>query len=210
MPILRKPKPMTNATHPGPAKVPQRPRASEFKVPSPSELLPELAKLDAQTLSISESVRSDRAEIKLLEREIAVDDTPELHPEVAKLLDGEPSPKAAKRQAIKELRHQIAVAEAAMTEIAKRRTAAATGAGRAVCQAVRPEAERLVANLVAALQEVDTAHQELGDLLLAVEAEGVSTGGLGPVKPYFLSDHREADRKIVTYIRDVKGAGYAV
>jgi hypothetical protein len=198
-------KKITNATHPGPAKVPQRPRASEFKVPSPSELLPELAKIDAQTISISESVRADRAEIALLSREIAVDDTPELHPEVAKLLDGEPSPKAAKRQAIKELRHKIAVAEAAMTEISKRRQAAATGAGKAVCEAVRPEAKRLVANLVEALQAANVAHAELSDLLLAIEAEGVSTGVLGPIKPYFLSDG-----KIATYINDVREAGYAV
>jgi len=194
----------TETTHPGPAKVPMRKRVSEFRVPSPAELLPDLEKLDRKTVEISEAIKADRAEIKLLEREIAVDDSPELHPAVAALLDGEPSPKAVKRKTIKDLRQKITVAEAAMVEIAKRRQAAATEAGKAVTAAVRPEAERLVSNLVKALEVVDVVRQELADLLLAVEMEGVSVGGLGPIKPYFLSDE-----KIAGYIREVREAGYA-
>ena len=205
MPILRKTKPITNATHPGPARVPQRPRASAFVVPSPSDLIPDLAKLDAQSIEINQGIAADRAAVKILEREIAGDDTPELHSEIAKLLDGAPSAKAAKRAAIKTLRHKIAVASAALVEIGKRRQAAATGAGKAVCSAVRPEAERLVGNLVVALQSADAAHAELADFLLAIEVEGASAGGLGPVVPYFLNDG-----KIATYIREVRGAGYNV
>ncbi|RLP22176.1 hypothetical protein [Mesorhizobium sp. YM1C-6-2] len=199
----------TEMTHPGPAKVPGRKPANDFVVPSPSGLVPELGKLDAAEIAISDAVRNDRAELKVLELELKADDSPELHPEVAALLGDETSPKATKRKEIRELRHKIAVAEAAVIEIQKRRVALATEAGRAVTAAVRPEAERVVGNLVKALEQVDAAHQELGDLLLAVEAEGVSTGGFGPIKPHFLGDHREDLRRIRSYIKEVREAGYA-
>lgn len=211
MPILNRGKRITTATHPAPARVPPRKRASDFRVPSPTELLPEIARLDAKSVEISNTVTLDRREIKTLEAEIAADDSQELHPAVAALLDGQPSPKAKKRAKLKELRTSLAVSALALDEIAKRRIALLQAeAGRAVCKAVRPEAERLVSDLVVALQVVDGVHRELGDLIFAVEAEGVSAGGLGAVTPYFLGSHLDEGRRINSYIREIKEAGYNV
>jgi hypothetical protein len=141
---------------------------------------------------------------------LAVDDTPEVHPEVAALLGDNPSPKASKRKAIVDARHRIAVAETALAEIQKRRQALETKASLAVCGAVRPEVSKRVAALVAALQAADTAHGELNELILAVEAEGVSWASLGPIRPFFMGDHRDAQRRIATYIKEAREAGYAV
>lgn len=210
MPIFNKAKSFTEASYPAPAKVAKRRAASDFKVPSPSDLVPDLAKLDRRSTEINAAIRLDRAEIKILEAEIASDDTTELHPAVAALIDGEVSPKGKKRARIKELRHSLAVSSAALDEIAKRRLGLDNEANRAVSAAVRPEAERLLGKLVKALEAVDAAHQELGDLLVAVEVEGVSVGHLGSIRPYFLGDHREGGRRIPTYIKEIKDAGYAI
>src|SRR5690349_8481407 len=131
---------ITNATHPAPAKVPRRKPAGDFKVPSPADVVPDLAKLDRRTNEINASMKLDRAEIRVLEDEISRDDTKELHPAVAALVDGQPSVKSTKRARIRELRQSLAVSAAALEEIAKRRIALETEAGRAVTAACRPEA----------------------------------------------------------------------
>ncbi|MER9032418.1 hypothetical protein [Mesorhizobium sp. M0674] len=203
--IFRPAKPI--AAEPRPARSAPKARP-DYHVPSPAEVLPDLAHLVERENEISSSVRADRAEIKLLERELATDESPEIHPEVAKLLKDAPSSKAVTRKAIADARHRIAVSEAAFAEIQKRRLAMETKASVAVCAAVRPEVSRRVAALVAALQVADTAHGELNELILAIEAEGVSWGSLGPVRAHFMGDHRDAQRRIATYVKDVTEAGY--
>ncbi|QKC97274.1 hypothetical protein [Mesorhizobium sp. NZP2298] len=181
-----------------------------YRVPSAAEVLPDLARLLERENEISAAVRADRAEQKLFERELAVDDSPEIHPEVAALLQDNPSPKATKRKAIADARHRIAVGETALAEIQKRRMALETKAGKAVCDAVGPEVGKRVAALVTALQAADEAHGELNELIMAIEAEGVSWASLGPIRPFFMGDHRDAQRRVATYVKDVTEAGYAV
>ncbi|RWN99372.1 hypothetical protein [Mesorhizobium sp.] len=184
------------------------PKADGYRVPSQAESLPELGIIVEKETGISDAVRGDRAELKLLERELAVDDTPEVHPDVAALLGDAPSTKAMKRKAIAETRHRLAVGETALAEIQKRRMALGTKANKAVCDAVRPEVAKRVAAVVTALKAADVAHGELNELILAVEAEGVSWSSLGPIRPFFMGDHRDAQRKVATYIKDVTEAGY--
>ncbi|MER9392211.1 MULTISPECIES: hypothetical protein [unclassified Mesorhizobium] len=185
-----------------------KPKA-DYRVPSAAEVLPDLGNLLERENTISGSIRADRAELKLLERELAADETPEIHPEVAALLGDDPvGSKAMTRKAIAGARHRLAVAETALGEIQKRRTALETKAGLAVCDAVRPEVSKRVAALVASLQAADTAHGELNELVLAIEAEGVSWGSLGPIRPFFLGDARDVQRRIATYTKDVREAGY--
>ncbi|TIL56725.1 MAG: hypothetical protein E5Y79_28385 [Mesorhizobium sp.] len=203
--IFRAPKAVP--AEPRPPRV--TPKANpDYRVLSQAEALPELGSLLEKENDISNSVRADRAELKLLERELAVDDTPEVHPDVAALLGDSPSSKASKRKAIADIRHRIAVGETALVEIQKRRRLLETKASLAVCDAVRPEIGKRVAALVAALQAADMAHGELNELILAVEAEGVSWASLGPIRPFFMGDHRDAARRVATYIKDVRDAGY--
>lgn len=191
-----------------PRIAPKAKAADAYRVPSQAESLPDLGSLVDRENEISSAVRADRAELKLLERELAVDDTPEVHPDVAALLGDTPSPKASKRKAIAETRHRIAVAETALAEIQKRRMALGTKASLAVCDAVRPEVAKRVAALTSALQAADIAHSSLDELILAIEAEGVSWASLGPIRPFFLGDANDAQRRIATYTKDVAEAGY--
>ncbi|GLS34512.1 hypothetical protein GCM10010869_01000 [Mesorhizobium tianshanense] len=128
---------------------------------------------------------------------------------MAALLGDSPSSKSSKRKAIADARHRIAVGETALAEIQKRRLALETKSNKAVCDAVRPEVAKRVAALVAALQAADVAHGELNELILAIEAEGVSWASLGPIRPFFMGDHRDAQRRVATYIKDVRDAGHA-
>ncbi|TIL64489.1 hypothetical protein [Mesorhizobium sp.] len=206
MPIFNKVKPRP-ATDPRPPRIAAKAKPDAYHVPSQAEALPELGSLLEKENEISASVRANRAELKLLERELAVDDTPEVHPDVAALLGDSPSSKASKRKAIADMRHRIAVGETALVEIQKRRHSLETKASLAVCDAVRPEIGKRVAALVAALQAADIAHGELNELILAIEAEGVSWAALGPIRPFFLNE--PGSGRIAGYIKDVSEAGYA-
>ncbi|WP_192359501.1 hypothetical protein [Mesorhizobium mediterraneum] len=208
MPIFNKVKPRP-ATDPRPPRIAPKAKPDAYRVLSQAEALPELGSLLEKENEISTSVRADRAELKLLERELAVDATPEVHPDVAALLGDSPSSKASKRKAIADTRHRIAVGETALVEIQKRRLSLETKASLAVCDAVRPEIGKRVGALVAALQAADVAHGELNELILAIEAEGVSWASLGPIRPHFLGNASDGSGRIANYLKDVREAGYA-
>ncbi|RUX51436.1 hypothetical protein EOA33_06355 [Mesorhizobium sp. M4A.F.Ca.ET.050.02.1.1] len=191
-----------------PAKV--APIKLSFTALTAREALPSLGEDQDRREAIVAERAAHVAERKALQVEIAADTSLDIAPEVAALIGEAPSAKAQKRERVAELRRLEAVAGQAIELIEKRIAAARPAAERAICAAARPEAERRVAALVEALRAVDVAHIELNDLFLAIEAEGASTDGLGQIRPFFLSDPRDPQRRIAQYLKELKGAGYDV
>ncbi|WP_192358498.1 hypothetical protein [Mesorhizobium mediterraneum] len=207
MPIFSKPK-RPKAEDRTIARV--APRKLSFTAPASRDVFPELADaLDTQE-NIMKSRAADVAARKLLQEEIAADKSPDVDPDVAALIGETPSEKAIKRQQVAELKRKELVAGSALEIIEKRIAAMQPKAERAVCVAVRPEADLRLAALCEALKAVDVAHAELNDLLLAVEAQGVSTDGLGQIRPHFLGGAQDPQRRIAGYLKEVREAGCAV
>ncbi|CAN7701655.1 hypothetical protein [Mesorhizobium sp. LjNodule214] len=184
-------------------------RKLSFTALSPREALPDLAEDEDRREAIVKDRAAYVAERKALQAKIEADTSLDIAPEVSALIGEQPSAKAHMRQRVAELRRMEAVAGQAIELIEKRIAAAKPAAERAVCAAARPEAEKRVAALVAALQATDVAHAELNDLLLAIEAQGASTDGLGQIRPHFLGA-RDPQRRIAGYLREVREAGYAI
>ncbi|TIV72751.1 MAG: hypothetical protein E5V89_03890 [Mesorhizobium sp.] len=169
------------------------------------EALPELGADEDRREALFKDRAAYVAERKTLQAEIVADTSLDIAQEVAALIGEKPSAKAEKRARVAELRRLETVAGQAIELIEKRIAAARPAAERAICAAARPEAEKRVAALVEALRAVDAAHVALNDMLLAIEAEGASTDGLGQIRPFFLNDG-----KIAQYLREVREAGYNV
>ncbi|CAN7705623.1 hypothetical protein [Mesorhizobium sp. LjNodule214] len=205
--------PIFNKAKPRPVNDPRPARAAPIKLsfvaPAPRDASPELADAEDRREAIAKDRAASIAERKRLQAEIEADKTLDVDPQVLAMLGEAPSAKAQKRLLVADLRRKEAVAGSALELIERRVAAAKPKAERAVCAAVRPEAEVRVAALCEALKAVDDAHAELEDLLLAVEAQGVSTDGLGQVRPHFLSGARDPQRRIAGYLREVREAGYA-
>lgn len=190
-----------------PAKI--EPRKLSFTALTAREALPALGEDEDRREAIFRDRAAHIAERKALQAEIAADTSIDIAPEVAKLIGEAPSAKAQKRERVAELRRLEAVAGQAIELIERRITAARPAAERAICDAARPEAKKRIAALCEALRAVDAAHIDLNDLFLAIEAQGVSAGGLGQVRPFFLSDPQDPQRKIAQYLKEVREAGYA-
>ncbi|RVD40391.1 hypothetical protein EN858_21780 [Mesorhizobium sp. M4B.F.Ca.ET.215.01.1.1] len=190
-----------------PAKV--EPIKLSFTALTSREALPELGADEDRRAAIFKDRAAALAERKALQAEIEADKSIDIAPEVAALIGEKPSAKAEKRARVAELRRLEAVAGQAIELIEKRIAAARPAAERAICAAARPEAERRVAALVKALHAADAAHADLNDLFLAIEAQGVSAGGLGQIKPYWMGDAQDPQRRIAAYLREIVEAGYA-
>ncbi|MDG4854066.1 MULTISPECIES: hypothetical protein [unclassified Mesorhizobium] len=206
MPIFNKTKKLKPDARP--AKV--APRVLSFVALTARQALPSLGEDEDRREAIFKDRAAHVVERKALQAEIEADKTLDIAPEVAALIGEAPSAKAQKRERVAELRRLEAVAGQAIELIEKRIAAARPLAERAICAAARPEAEKRVSALVEALNAVDAAHSELHDLILAIEAQGVSAGGLGQIKPFFLGAPEDPQRKIAEYFKELKGAGYAV
>ncbi|RWK19813.1 MAG: hypothetical protein EOR43_23095 [Mesorhizobium sp.] len=205
MPIFNKAK---KPKHEDRAIAKVEPRKLSFTALPPREALPALGEDEDRRAAIFADRAAYVAERRALMVEIEADKSIDIAPEVAELIGEAPSTKAKKRERVAELRRMETVAGQAIELIEKRIAAARPLAERAICAAARPEAEKRVAALVEALQAVDAAHMELNDLILAIEAQGVSAGGLGQIKPFFLGDRQDPQRKIAEYTKELRGAGY--
>ncbi|RWD17018.1 MAG: hypothetical protein EOS75_03825 [Mesorhizobium sp.] len=191
-----------------PAKI--EPRKLSFTALTAREAVPEMAADQDRREAIFAERAGYVAERKALQAEIAADTTVEVDPAVAAMLGEPPSAKAAKRSRVADLRKKEAVAGQAIEMLEKRITAARSAAERAVVAAARPEMEKRIKAFAKALKVVDGLHAEVEDVLEGIEAEGVSWGSLGLVKPHWLGAAQDNYRKIAIYLKELRESGYAV
>ena len=176
-----------------------------YIVASLADCDPAYGELIARRGHLREEMRITATAVRQAEKDLANDESVELRPGVAALLGDDTSPAAALRTTLREAKARRADLDAAVSILERRIADARTPANRAACAAVKPEFDRRMGALCDALKAADAAHQTLDELCMALEAEDIQYGSLGP-RPFFLGGAREPDRQIVRFLKEVGNA----
>ncbi|MGK9261196.1 hypothetical protein KXS15_09555 [Sinorhizobium meliloti] len=146
------------------------------------------------------------AERRELERKIAETPAPAFRPGVAELLGEAADSTTAHRQRLKELASLERDIDAALGEMRRRLSNARTHASVRICDSVKSEYGRRVANVCRALEAVAEARAEFDELRDQFEREDRAWSRLTPLSPHFLGNAK--DGHVQRYIREAKAAGY--
>lgn len=187
-----------------PASAPTAP----FRAQSLAEAHADYGRVVDRVTALSSRLTDLRRERRALEAEIAADTSPRVSPAVAALLGEEPTPASKARTRLAECLKEASDVETALAIAERRKRDFGSQAGKAVCDAARPEMAKRMAALLSALEAADAANQAVSEVIFAVEAEGASADYLGPVRAYFLGGPIDPARQIARFVRDARGAGY--
>lgn len=184
------------------------------KTPPATYIVPKLVDVDpeygsrvARLKQIQSTLGDLHREQDVLDGELSSMPAPSVRPAVAALVgDDVVDERGEKRRRLAELRTTIADHSAAVDYQRRRIDEVKGPANIKICDVVRPEYGRRVASLVAALQTVAAAREELEQLTEALTEDGVSWTRLGVFTPTFLGDRR--DGHIHRLTREAKEAGY--
>lgn len=177
-----------------------------FRALSLAEAHTEYGRMVDRVTSLSSRLTDLRRERRALEADIAADTSPKVSPAVAALLGEEPSSASKARARLAECLKEATDVDTALVIADRRKREYETQASKAVCDAARPEIAKRMSALLSALEATNAAHMAVHEAVLAIEAEGASSGTLGPVRPFFLGD--AGDGHIARFIRDAREAGY--
>lgn len=164
--------------------------AEPFVVPSLEDTSPEYSRLLEQRATLIAEDGSLREEAERLYETIRTMPAPKIPLAVAeKLGDVVEDSKAKLVARHREIERERAVIAQALEEIRKRLNDERTRASVAVCEIVKPEFARRVAEICDGLKAVHTARMAYVELVDALNAEDIAWTRLGSVGLGFLGDH---------------------
>ncbi|WVT73340.1 hypothetical protein QM996_17970 [Sinorhizobium chiapasense] len=181
------------------------PAAEPFRVPSLASD-PEYGVHHAKQAELHQRRGEVAAERREVERQITEAPAPVFRPGVAALLGEAADGTTNLRTRLTELTALERDIDAALEEVRRRLSIARSAASMRICDAVKPEYGRRVANVCRALEAVAEARAEFEELRDQFEREDIAWSRLVPFSPTFLGDPR--DGHIARYLKEAKEAGY--
>ncbi|MDX0105485.1 hypothetical protein CN135_11005 [Sinorhizobium meliloti] len=148
------------------------------------------------------------AERRELQRQIEEAPAPAFRPGVAELLGEASGSTTGLRTRLAELSALERDIDAALEVVRQRLVHARSSASIRICDAVKAEYGRRVANVCRALEALAEVRSEFDDLRDQLEREDIAWSRLVPFSPVFLGDPR--DGHIPRYLKEAKEAGYYV
>jgi prefoldin subunit 5 len=183
----------------------------EIVIPSLADVDAEHADLIERTGSLNARMGEIRREISEVESAIAAERTtagPRLRSAVAELTGDADAAAVDRRKELRELRQAEHDHSEALDVIQRRIYDRRQVASRLVIEAIRPEVNKRVSAVVAALETAIAARRDIDELIRALEREGVETDAFaGSVLPFFMGD--VADGAAVRYVKAQREAGNA-
>lgn len=178
-----------------------------FAVPTMAETDADYAQRVERYRALNDAIIDLRRQEKSLERELEGMPAPKVSAEVAALLgDAEVDARTAKAKELADVRRSIADHATAIALQTTRVDQAKASASRAVCEAVRPEFRRRVAELAKTVEAAIAARADFMALVADLEADDVAWRYLGDPVPHFMGDPR--DGQAVRWLAEMKGSGY--
>lgn len=182
-------------------------KSALFQVPTMAESDADYAARVERLRALQSSLQQLTRDQRRLERELDDMPAPKVSASVAALLgDAAVDARQVKVRELAETRRAVVDHETAIALQTSRVNQATTAASRAVCEFVRPEYRRRVANLATTIQAAVDARADFMALVADLEADGVSWRYLGDAVPHFLGDPQ--DGHAARWLREMKVAGY--